>query len=68
MAAKNEGSDIPITEMRSENLSNRLFLKSAQKIPIKTPINIAKPIDTVARINVFGNVSVKISLTFFFVW
>ena len=65
IAAKKEGRDIPITEMSNENLSNKLFFQIAQNIPIITPVNIAKPIDTVARINVFGNVSERISLTFF---
>ena len=63
MAAKNDGSDMPSTEKKSDTLSNHVSLKIAHSTPMKMPTRMAKMMETTASSAVFGKASASISIT-----
>ena len=68
IAAKNEGSDMPMVVINNVNLLRNLVLMTAAKIPITRPKAIAIEMDTAAKSRVFGKASPKMSETFRLLW
>ena len=68
MAAKNEGSDMPMVVINNVNLLRNLVLNTAVRIPITNPSTIAMEMDTAAKSKVFGKASPKMSETFRLLW
>ena len=60
MAAKNDGSDMPIVVINNVKRFKKLEFTTAVSTPRSTPITKANKIDTKASIRVFGKASESI--------
>ena len=68
IAAKNDGSDIPIVVINNVKRFKKLLFTMAVSTPRSTPITNAKSIDTNASIKVLGKASESIVPTGLLLW